>query len=398
MTKPSAYFDYNATAPALAEVAEAVARVMIEGGNPSSVHDRGRRARASVEGARRKVAALLGAPAKDIIFTGGGTEANTLGLKGLIATQKIRRLIVTSTEHPSVLELAKVADVDLVLLPVGKDGLVDKVAFGTLLDDDEKTLISIMLANNETGIIQPVKELAQIAKDASAFFHTDAIQAVGKIPVNFEELGVDLLSVSAHKFAGPQGVGALVLKSGLTLASLTHGGGQETGRRSGTENVAGIVGFGVAAEIALEKLQAGVSQVNLRNHLEAELLTAAPEAVIIGESVPRLPNTTLVALPDVPAETQVIQMDLAGFAVSSGSACSSGKVSRSHVLDAMNVGDALAGSAMRISMGSRTDDDQVSKFLEAWITMRNRLTKTHAAGSGRASTHSTAEGASHVAG
>lgn len=383
MTRPSTYFDYNATAPALPEVAEAVARAMVEGGNPSSVHGPGRQAHAAIEGARRQVAALLDAPAKDIIFTGGGTEANSLGLKGLITTRGIERLLVSATEHPSVLDLAKAVDVDVTLIPVDTNGLIDPSAFATLVDDPRKTLVSIMLANNETGVIQPMKDLVQIARDAGALFHTDAVQAAGKIDVSFNDLGVDLLSVSAHKFAGPQGVGALVLRSGLELAPLTHGGGQELGRRSGTENVAGIVGMGLAAKIAHDKLEHGDGTRNLRDRLEAKLCAAAPEAVIIGAGAPRLPNTILIALPDVPADTQVIQMDLAGFAVSSGSACSSGKVSRSHVLDAMNVGEALVGSAMRVSLGWQTTEDQINAFATAWIKMRNRLSHTRTYGGAR---------------
>lgn len=397
MTRSSAYFDYNATAPALPEVAEAVARVMIEGGNPSSVHGSGRRAHARVEEARRKVAALIGAAARDVIFTGGGTESNALGLKGLIATQKIERLIVSPTEHPSVLDLVKAVDVDVAFVPVDSDGLVERDAFCTLLESDQKTLVSIMLANNETGVIQPIRDFAKIAKGAGAFIHTDAVQAAGKIPVNFEDLGVDLLTLSAHKLAGPQGVGALVLKSGLALAPLTHGGGQELGRRSGTENVAGIVGFGMAADIALGKIRKNISSKDLRDGLEAALLAAAPEAVIIGAGAPRLPNTILIGLPGVPADAQIIQMDLAGFAVSSGSACSSGKVSRSHVLDAMNVGDALAGSAMRISLGWGTDEEQISGFLDAWINMRNRLSQHPATKHAPGASNAPVEGEARVA-
>lgn len=383
MTRPSTYFDYNATAPALPEVAEAVARAMVEGGNPSSVHGLGRQAHAAIEDARRQVAALLDAPAKDIIFTGGGTEANSLGLKGLMATRGIERLLVSATEHPSVLDLAKAVDVDVTLIPVDADGLIDPNAFAVLLDDPRKTLVSIMLANNETGVIQPIKKLVQLAKDAGALFHTDAVQAAGKIDVSFNDLGVDLLTISAHKFAGPQGVGALVLRSGLELAPLTHGGGQELGRRSGTENVAGIVGMGLAANIARDKLEQGGSTKELRDHLEGVLCAAAPEAVIVGAGAPRLPNTILIALPDVPADGQVIQMDLAGFAVSSGSACSSGKVSRSHVLDAMKLGEALVGSAMRISLGWQTTENQINALATAWIKMRNRLSHTRTYGGAR---------------
>lgn len=383
MTRPSTYFDYNATAPALPEVADAVARAMMEGGNPSSVHGMGRRAHTAIEDARRHVVALVDAPAKDIIFTGGGTEANTLGLKGLMVTQGVERLLVSATEHPSVLDLAKAVDVDVTLIPVDTDGLIDPGAFAGLLDDPRKTLVSIMLANNETGVIQPIKDLAQIARDAGALFHTDAVQAAGKIGVSFKGMGVDLLTISAHKFAGPQGVGALVLRSGLELAPLTHGGGQELGRRSGTENVAGIIGMGLAAKIARDKLEHEDGTRDLRDRLEAKLCAAAPEAIIVGAGAPRLPNTILIALPDAPADTQVIQMDLAGFAVSSGSACSSGKVSRSHVLDAMNAGEALAGSAMRISLGWQTTEDQINSFAEAWTNMRNRLSHTRTYGGAR---------------
>lgn len=398
MTRPSTYFDYNATAPALPQVAEAVARVMTEGGNPSSVHSDGRRAQSKVDDARQKVATLVGSSARDIIFTGGGTEANTLGLKGLISSQNIERLLVSATEHPSILDLARSVSIEVEIVPVDRNGLVELDAFRSLLEGGRTTLVSVMLANNETGVIQPVRELAGIAKSTGAFFHTDAIQAAGKIPVNFKDFGVDMLSVSAHKFAGPQGVGALVLRSGLELAPLTHGGGQELGRRSGTENVAGIVGMGVAAEIVLAKLHGQSSTASLRDSLEAALKAAAPEAVIVGEDVPRLPNTTLVALPNVAAETQVIQMDLAGFSVSSGSACSSGKVSRSHVLDAMNLGDELTGSAMRISLGWGTSESEVAALLDVWTIMRSKTIQSRAQSHENTKIETLTPGDAHVAG
>jgi cysteine desulfurase len=375
MTKPSTYLDFNATAPVRPEVADAVAQIMILGGNPSSVHGLGRKARAAVEEARRKLAAFLHAKPNEIIFTGGGTEANTLALKGVIQSHKIERLLVTTVEHPSVRDLANAGDLEVTLVPVDKNGLVDAQAFATQLEGNQKTLVSIMLANNETGVVQPIEDLTKIAKAAGAFVHCDGVQAAGKIDVDFEGFGVDLLSISAHKFAGPQGVGALVLKAGLTLAPLTHGGGQELGRRSGTENVAGIVGFGLAAEISQREMGHNDTLAVWRDGLESHMRAVAPEVVVFGAAVRRLPNTSLVALPNVAAETQVIQMDLAGFAVSSGSACSSGKVSKSHVLEAMGVSEELAGSALRLSMGWSTTEQDVNTFFEVWVKMRNRLSK-----------------------
>lgn len=375
MGRKFTYLDFNATAIARPEVIEKVSEVMTEGGNPSSVHDLGRRALAHVDEARHKVASLLGARARDVVFTGGGTESNALGLKGIIASLGIERLIISSVEHPSVRDLAGAVDCEVLVVPVDANGLVERAALLALLETDKKTLVSFMLANNETGVINPIEELAKPVKTSGALFHCDAIQAAGKIPVSFTELGVDLLSVSAHKLAGPQGVGCLIMKSGLELEPLTHGGGQEVGRRSGTENVAGIAGFGVAAELAEKNMSDGATLAAWRNEMEAQMKRAVPTSVVIGRVANRLPNTSLVALPGVAADSQVIQMDLAGYAVSSGSACSSGKVSRSHVLDAMAVGDELAGSALRISSGWSTTEEDIKAFTGAWIKMAARMIK-----------------------
>jgi len=355
------YLDCNATAPLRPEVVAAMVEALGACGNPSSVHGFGRRARARVEAARTAVAALAGAAPAEVIFTSGGTEANLLALRGAG-----RAVIAGATEHDSVLKAAPGA----ALVPVDGAGLVDLAALDRILAAAEgPALVALMLANNETGVIQPVAQAAAIAHARGAWLHCDAVQAAGKIPVDMQALGADSLALSAHKLGGPQGTGALVLRPGVALAPVIPGGGQERGRRAGTENVAAIHGFGVAAGLAREGLPAVAA---LRDGLEARLVAAAPGTRVFGREAARLPNTSCIAMPGPRAETQVMALDLAGFAVSAGAACSSGKVARSHVLHAMGAGSA-ADRAIRVSLGWATRPDEVDAFAEAWIALHRRL-------------------------
>ncbi len=352
------YLDYNASAPmrpeALAAVLEASALV----GNPSSVHRFGRLARRALEDAREQVAAMMGSRPERVVFTSGGTEANNLAV--LSAARP--RFIASALEHDSVLR-GREAE----WLPVGPDGRVDLAALESCLASDPRpALVALMLANNETGVIQPVTEAARIAHQHGALLLCDAVQAAGRIPIDITSLGADFLSLSAHKLGGPKGVGALVLGSDVALAPVMLGGGQERGRRAGTENLAGIAGFGAVAALVPDSLADQPRLAALRDRLEADLLRLVREAVIAGRSAPRLANTSAIALPGMPAERQVIQLDLAGVAVSAGAACSSGKVRASPVLAAMGFAPAIAGSAIRVSLGWQSTAADVERFVEAW--------------------------------
>lgn len=359
------YLDYNATAPVRPEVMEVMLAVLREGGNPSSVHQAGRRARNRVEEARGCLAALLGCKAPEIIFTSGGTEANNFALR----SHADRPLFISGGEHDSVLAAAGEAT----RIPLDPDGLVDLAALDALLAAaGAPALVSVMLANNETGVIQPIAEIAARVHDRGGLLHTDAIQAVGKIPVDFRALGADMMSVSAHKFGGPQGIGALVLREGRVLPPLLKGGGQELGRRAGTENVAAIAGMGQAALLAKDGLDRFAALAELRDSLEARLLELSPESHIYGRRAARLANTTSVSMPGVAAELQVMSLDLDGIAVSAGSACSSGKVKPSHVLKAMGASNEDAGSAIRISLGWGTSAAEIDRLVESWGRLYKR--------------------------
>ena len=366
--KPAVYLDYNATAPLRPPAIDAVAAALRIGGNPSSVHGPGRAARRVVEDARERVAALVRARPAEVIFTSGGTEANALALSGSGAGC----LLVSAVEHDSVLRNASQA----MMLPVDGDGVVDLAAMERLLGSAAAgdTLVSVMLANNETGVIQPVAEIAALARARGARVHCDAVQAAGKIAIDMAALGVDMLTLSAHKLGGPQGVGALVLRDGAALAPILRGGGQERGRRAGTENVPGIAGFGAAAVAAGADLAADETAriAALRDRLEEAVRRAAPQAVIYGARIARLANTSCIGLAGVAAETQVMALDLAGVAVSSGSACSSGKVRTSHVLGAMGVAPDAAGCAIRVSLGWDSTESDVDGFLAAWCGLARR--------------------------
>ncbi len=352
------YLDYNASAPMRPEAVAAVLEASALVGNPSSVHRFGRLARRVLEDAREQVAAMVGSRPERVLFTSGGTEANNLAIHGAGRP----RFIASALEHDSVLRVREAE-----LLPVGPDGLVDLATLAaSLASDPRPALVALMLANNETGVIQPVAEAARIAHEHGALLLCDAVQAAGRIPIDIASLGTDFLSLSAHKLGGPKGVGALVLGSDLPFAPSQLGGGQERGRRAGTENLAGIAGFGVVAAMAPDSLADQPRLAALRDRLETDLLRLARETVIAGRSAPRLANTSAIALPGLPAERQVIQLDLAGVAVSAGAACSSGKVRASSVLAAMGFAPAIAGSAIRVSLGWQSTAADVERFVEAW--------------------------------
>ena len=365
MTRRETYLDWNATAPLRPEAAAAVASALALGGNPSSVHGRGRVARQLVEESRAAVAALAGAPADAVVFTSGGTEANHLALLGAGR----ERVLISAVEHSSVLQAAPEAE----RIPVDRDGLVDPAALAAMLDD-RPALVSVMLANNETGVIQPVAEIARSAHAHGALFHCDAVQAAGKMPLSLAVIGADFLTLSAHKIGGPAGIGALVMAPGAEVTPLQRGGGQERNCRAGTENLAGIAGFAAAAA-ACDPAEYGRVRA-LRDRLEAAL---PPEAIVIAAGAPRLPNTSAIAMPGVPAETQVIALDLDGVMVSAGAACSSGKVGPSHVLAAMGVAPDIADATIRVSLGWSTTDADIAHFLDSWTALYRRTRGRQAA-------------------
>ena len=362
------YLDYNATSPLRDEVRAAVIDALSLTGNPSSVHEEGRNARAAIESARAKVAKLAGARPEDVIFTSGGTEANALALSP--QRGEAWHCYVSAVEHPSVLAGGRFHPETMTLIPVTPDGVIDLEILASELAKHHlggwRPLVSLMAANNETGVIQPVAEAAKIVKDTGGLFHTDAVQAAGRMKLDLAALGADMVSLSAHKIGGPKGVGALVVREGVSVEPLLKGGGQERRRRAGTEYVPGIVGFCVAAELASADLSRVDGIEALRDELEAKVLSLAPDAVVLSAGVKRLPNTSCIAVPGAKAETLVIGLDLAGVAVSSGSACSSGKVEASHVLAAMGVAPELAQGAIRISLGFATKRDDIENFLEAF--------------------------------
>jgi cysteine desulfurase len=370
------YLDWNATAPLRSAARDAACAAMDLVGNPSSVHGDGRAARRVIETARADVAALVGTDARNVIFTSGGTEANALALSPAIETAhgKAPRdgLLISAIEHPSVRAGARLAVA--AEFPVDAEGVADLAGLEQQLAalrqrGIARPLVSLMLANNETGAVQPVAEAAAIVHAAGGLLHVDAVQAAGRIAIDINALGADLMTLSAHKIGGPKGAGALIRRDeALHLADpLIRGGGQERGYRAGTENVAAIAGFGAAtAEARQELARERAHMAALRDRLESGIRAASPQAVIFAAKADRLPNTTLVALPGGKAETLVIAFDLEGIAVSSGAACSSGRVAPSHVLAAMGIAPALARGAIRLSIGPATAAADVERFLQVW--------------------------------
>jgi cysteine desulfurase len=374
------YLDWNATSPLRAEARRAMSEALDLNGNASSVHAEGREARKWIEGARGAVARAVGALPRNLIFTSGGTEANALALSPKLKRgtgPAVERLVVSAIEHASVLAGGRFSQTSIATTGVMPSGVLDLDSLRGILGDGRPALASIMLANNETGAIQPVAAAAEIVHAAGGLLHVDAIQGFGKIPFDMRELGADLLTLSAHKIGGPKGVGALVLAEGVTgLEPLLRGGGQELSRRAGTENVAGIAGFGAAAAAALADLPGESRRLEgLRRCLEDGLRQTAG-VIVFSDSVQRLPNTTLFTVPGLRAETAVIGFDLAGIAVSSGPACSSGKVQPSHVLEGMGFDREIAQGAVRLSMGWSTRDADVDCCLEAWRKLADNLLKS----------------------
>jgi cysteine desulfurase len=381
------YLDWNATAPLRPQARGAAAEALAVCGNPSSVHAEGRAVRRRIEEARESVAALVGAEPRNVVFTSGGTEANMMALSPFLGTGLVEEprdgLVMSAIEHPSVLAGGRFPRDAIETVPVTADGRLDLAALERQLAalaarGRRRLLVSVMLANNETGVVQPVAPAAALAHAAGALCHVDAIQGAGRIACNINELGADLLTLSGHKIGAPKGVGAVVKRDqGLHFTDpLIKGGGQERGARAGTENVAGIVGFGAAAWAARRALaEEGARMAELRDRLEAGLKARMPEAIVFGAAGERLPNTTLFAVPGIKAETAVIALDLDGIAVSSGAACSSGKVQPSHVLAAMGVAAPLAQGAIRVSLGPTTTESEVDRFLDAWIRLSEGLLK-----------------------
>ena len=365
------YLDHNATTPVDAAVADAVGRALRdEFGNASSVHYFGQRAKALLDDARAAVAALIGAEPAEIVFTSGGTESDNLALRGVadvLESTPRTHLIASSIEHEAVLNTLKALGRrgwKTTILPVDARGILSVDSLRETITR-ETALVSVMHANNEIGTIQPIAELAGVAHEHGALMHTDAVQSVGKIPVDVGGLGVDLLSLSAHKFYGPKGAGALWIRRGARLAATMTGGRQERGRRAGTENVAGLAGLGVAATLARQKLPSeSVRLQALRDRLEQGILDAVPQSAVNGAVTPRVPNTTNISFDRVEAESLLIGLDLEGIAVSTGSACSSGTLEPSHVLRAMGFPAHRTQNSIRFSLGSATTEAQVDRVID----------------------------------
>ncbi len=373
------YMDHSATTPVRPKVAEAMAPYMTEHfANPSSVHTPGQRTRRAVEDARETIGRLLGASPEEIIFTSGGTESNTLALLGVTAAsdEERRHLVTSSVEHSAVLATCAALEKEgfaITRLPVDEHGRVDPADLRAALRP-ETALVSIMTANNEVGTIQPIAELAEVAREASVPFHTDAVQAVGKIPLDVGQLGVDLLTVSAHKFYGPKGVGALYVRAGTDVEPVQHGGHHEKGLRAGTENVPGIVGMARALELACADLEAEAERLRgLRDRLEDELRAAVPDVRLNGHPRHRLPHLLNLSFSNVEGESMLLSLDAVGVCVSTGSACTSGTLDPSHVLVAMGIPPEVAHGSLRFSMGRQNTAEDVEFVIEQLPPIVERL-------------------------
>lgn len=387
MAERRIYLDWNAGAPVRAEVAASLSAWIAAPGNASSIHGEGRAARARIEAARRDVAALVGAPARGVTFVSGGTEAavTVLSPDWTFGDAPLRfdRLLVSAVEHPCVARGGRFPLDRVETIPVDGNGVVDCAALqarlAALSAGGERVLVSVMLANNETGVIQPVAEVARLAHAHGALVHSDAVQAAGRIAIDVSALGVDVITLSAHKIGGLPGVGAIVRANGLAaFAPLIVGGGQEARARAGTENAPGIAAFGVAATAARHDLEAMGGVAARRDRILERVRSLRPDAVVFGEAAAaRLPNTLAFALPGLAAETALIALDLAGVAVSSGAACSSGKVGASPVLTAMGVDDPLARGALRVSLGPTTTDEEVDRFLAVFEKVLADMSHRH---------------------
>ena len=370
------YLDHNATAPIRPEVVDAVAAAMRAVGNSSSVHEEGRKARSLVEAAREKFRSLVNAPVNGVIFTSGGTEAIHYALHGSVKTGAVKRLFVSAIEHPAVLANADETGVPVETIPARNSGVIDLDWLKDRLSKYDAAreggfLVCVMAANNETGVIQPVADAAAIAHDKGGLLFVDAAQAVGKIPVNFVMSGADLMAATAHKFGGPLGIGALIARPNLPLHPVMRGGGHESNRRAGTHNVPAIAGLGAACDLAAGTIARGAEIAALRDKMER---TAEAEgAVIWGKDADRLPGTLSFSAPGFSGETQMMAMDLAGLAISSGSACTSGKTAPSHVLAAMGASDELARCGVRISLGWNSTEEDAEVFCREWPEAHRRI-------------------------
>ena len=374
------YLDHNATTPLAPSVADAMARTMREDfGNPSSVHHFGQRAKQVVDDARSAVAALLGGTPGEVVFTSGGTEADNLALRGAadaLAASGRRHLIASAVEHEAVLNTLRAlarAGWRTTLLPVGASGIVSPAALAETLDD-QTAVVSVMHANNEIGTLQPVAELAAIAHTRGALFHTDAVQSAGKVPIDVAALGVDLLSLSGHKFNGPKGVGALWIRRGVRLSAVQTGGRHERNRRAGTENVPALAGLGVAADLTRRTLtEHGSALASLRDRLEQGVLRGVSGTMVNGDRECRVPNTSNISFDGVEAESLLIALDLEGIAVSTGSACSSGTLEPSHVLRAMGLPHTRVQSSIRFSVGAGNTTEQIDRVIDTLPALVDRL-------------------------
>ena len=367
MTQKLTYLDHNATTPLKPEAREIMLQMLAFPGNASAIHKFGREARRKIEESRERIAGFINAgPKAVIVFTSGATEANNLVLKG----SGCERVLVSAIEHPSVLNALPEKEI----IPVLSSGIIDLAALDRMLDgNDRSTLISVMTVNNETGVIQPLDKVVEIAKRRGALVHSDAVQAAGRLPLDLQKLGVDYQTLSAHKIGGPQGAGCLVLSNCVSVTPLLSGGNQEKNLRAGTENLAGIAGFGVAAELAARDIGSYQALAVLRDKIETALKKTAPAIRFFGQEAPRVANTTMFSLPGAASETQLIALDMEGICVSNGSACSSGAVKASHVLKAMGASDAEAGSSLRISLGWNSTEKEVDYFIQKWTEMYNRI-------------------------
>lgn len=366
----ASYLDWNAGAPMRAAAREVLLAALDRTGNPSSVHGHGREARRAVEESRASVAALVGASPRSVVFTSGGTEANALALCGSQLP-----VAVSAVEHASVLA----ARPDAIQVPVDADGIVAMPALDAILAGRGPALVSVMAANNETGVLQPLRAIADLVHARGGILHCDAVQAAGRIPLDMQALGLDAVTLSSHKIGGPQGVGALVVRDPSGLRAILRGGGQEGGLRAGTENVAGVAAFGAAAREAAVEAAGFGALARLRDGLEQACSEAASATVAVAAGAARIANTSCLSLPGAQASTIVMAMDLAGFAISAGAACSSGKVRPSHVLAAMGVPDDIRAGAVRISMGPATPATDITRFAAAWGRVASRLRDARAA-------------------
>lgn len=365
------YLDYHATAPLLDETKAVITAALDQVGNPSSIHTAGRAGKSLIDQARAQVLALVAGCAGRLVFTSGGTEANNLALRGGAAANGVTRLIVGGTEHDAVNAVAKASDLPVTVLPCDDQGVVDLTALKAALQDADKALVSVMAVNNEVGTIQPMDLVASLCQQHDALLHVDAIQALGKVELTPLAFAADFLSIAAHKIGGPMGVGALHVRNGIDLSAIQYGGGQEQGARGGSENLLGIVGFGAAAGQVATLLAHQDRLRDLQMTLETAINSAGGR--VIGADAPRVATCSAIEMPNVEAATQLMNFDLAGICVSSGAACSSGKVGTSGVLQAMGLDDARAKCVIRVSTGAATTEEDINRFIDEWQAIYGRL-------------------------